>query len=375
MKSILYLMHIPWGWIKQRPHFFAENLAKEYLVDVYYRKANTVSQKKLLTSEQVGLSNLSIKGFNNIPFVKIPLLKHFHLDWINTVIAYIQLPSLKQYDYIWITSPILYPVIKPLLQKHQLVIYDCMDDMIEFPEAKNNIHLQKLILRCEKQLMDKANHVFVSSAYLKNKILERSGLKLDNAVIVNNAIELPQQSDLSDCPFEIKQKMEYIRSLSFPFMYVGMVSEWFDFTLVIAALDKFPQMNVVLLGPNDIKIPEHKRIHYLGMVERKYIFPLMKEAYALMMPFILNELIYSVNPVKLYEYIFTGKPVVSVKYGETEKFSKYVNLYVTENDFFAIIDSFINGSPVVKSEKEISYYIADNTWEARYRQIVEVLES
>lgn len=167
--------------------------------------------------------------------------------------------------------------------------------------------------------------------------MERSGLKLDNVVIVNNAIELPQQSDLSDCPFEIKQKMEYIRSLSFPFMYVGMVSEWFDFTLVIAALDKFPQMNVVLLGPNDIKIPEHKRIHYLGMVERKYIFPLMKEAYALMMPFILNELIYSVNPVKLYEYIFTGKPVVSVKYGETEKFSKYVNLYVTENDFLQLL--------------------------------------
>lgn len=41
--------------------------------------------------------------------------------------------------------------------------------------------------------------------------------------------------------------------------------------------------------------------------------------------------------MKLYEYIFTGKPVVSVKYGETEKFSKYVNLYVTENDFLQLL--------------------------------------
>ena len=34
MKHILYLMHIPWGWIKQRPHFFAEKLAEDAVVDV-----------------------------------------------------------------------------------------------------------------------------------------------------------------------------------------------------------------------------------------------------------------------------------------------------------------------------------------------------
>lgn len=38
MKQILYLMHVPWGWIKQRPHFFAEYLAKDLIVDVYYKK-------------------------------------------------------------------------------------------------------------------------------------------------------------------------------------------------------------------------------------------------------------------------------------------------------------------------------------------------
>ena len=38
MKQILYLMHIPWGWIKQRPHFFAEKLAKDVIVDVKYKQ-------------------------------------------------------------------------------------------------------------------------------------------------------------------------------------------------------------------------------------------------------------------------------------------------------------------------------------------------
>ena len=30
MKKMLYCMHIGWNWIKQRPHFIAEELANEY---------------------------------------------------------------------------------------------------------------------------------------------------------------------------------------------------------------------------------------------------------------------------------------------------------------------------------------------------------
>ena len=171
MKKILYLMHIPWGWIKQRPHFFAEYLASDNIIDVYYRKSNTVSQNKLLTSEQVGIPNMSIKGFNNIPFKKIPLFKNFSLDWINAIIAYIQLPSVKKYDYVWITSPIIYSFLRYSLSGKK-IIYDCMDDMIEFPDIKNHPLLEKEILNNEKELLMKADIVFVSSDYLKNKVQE-----------------------------------------------------------------------------------------------------------------------------------------------------------------------------------------------------------
>lgn len=367
-------MHIPWGWIKQRPHFFAEYLSASYTVDVCYRRSNTVSKKKLLTSKQIDLPNLSVRGFNHVPFVKIPLLKNLPFEWVNTLIAYFQLPSLKQYDFVWITSPILFPVIRPLLDRKQKIVYDCMDDMIEFPEAKGNDKLRRLILQSEKELMSAADYVFVSSGYLKDKILNRSGLKSGNITVVNNAIELPQVEGLSACPDEIREKIDFVRSLSFPFMYVGMVSEWFDFGLIQAALDRYPQMNVVLIGPNDVEIPSHERIHHLGTVERKYIFPLMKEASALVMPFLLNELIYSVNPVKLYEYIYTGKPVVSVRYGETEKFSDFVSLYRDRDEFFSVIESVMAGRVAARSAAEIGQYITDNTWQARYRQIVKVLE-
>lgn len=372
--KILYTMHIPWGWIKQRPHFFAEYLSREYRIDVCYRRSNTVSKKKLLTAK-VALPNMSVRGFNNIPFEKIPVWKYFNCNWINSFIAFFQLPSVKQYDYVWLTSPILYPVIKPLLRKQQKVIYDCMDDMIEFPDAKVNRILRNAILSNEKKLLKNADYVFVSSEYLKEKILSRAGVNSDRIYIINNAIELPSTENPIACPTEIKEKLEYVKSLSHTFMYVGMVSEWFDFDLILEALNRYQNINFILVGPNDVAIPQHERIHYLGTVERKYIFPLMKEACALIMPFMLNELIRSVNPVKLYEYIYTGKPVISIRYGETEKFKDFVHLYKTAEDFFAMVESYLDDCLVAKRREDIDRFISGNTWEARYKQITKVLQS
>lgn len=64
MKHILYLMHIPWGWIKQRPHFFAEKLAEDAVVDVKYKQPFKVTKKHLLTSNSETISNLFIDSFS-----------------------------------------------------------------------------------------------------------------------------------------------------------------------------------------------------------------------------------------------------------------------------------------------------------------------
>lgn len=373
MKKIIYMMHIPWGWIKQRPHFFAEYFASDNIVDVYYRKSNTISRKKLLTSKQVEIPNLSIKGFNNIPFRKIPLLKYFGLDWVNALIAHIQLPSLRNYDYVWITSPVIYSFLRYSLYGKK-IIYDCMDDMIEFPDIKNHPLLEKEILDNEKELLIKANIVFVSSDYLKNKIQKRANVRVENIHTINNAVELPFLNDKEKLPQDVIDKIAFIRKMSFPFMYVGMVSEWFDFDLIRETIERFPQINIVLLGPCDTDVVNHERIHYLGVVERRYIFDLMKEAHCLIMPFQLNELIYSVNPVKLYEYIYTGKPVISVEYGETKKFSDFVSLYKGKEDFLELVAAILNSpEKYAKSKELIDSYIRENTWQARYNQISKFL--
>ena len=374
MKHILYLMHIPWGWIKQRPHFLAEHLAKHYIIDVYYRKANTVAKNSMLTKKSC-VPHLSINGFNELPFRKIPILKYLNLKWINVLIAKWQIPNLAQYDYIWVTSPIQYLTFKPLLCE-QKVIYDCMDDIIEFPSVKGNRRLASELLEYEKNLLMSADYVVVSSEYLKNRILNRADIERKNVIVVNNAIQLPQSLNYSAIPKEIEDKICYIRSLTCPFLYIGMISPWFDFDAITQALDKYPTLNIVLIGPCEVELPKNSRIHYLGIVERKYIFPLMKVAHALIMPFKLNDLIYAVNPVKLYEYIYVGKPVISIRYGETEKFSDYVHLYGNMDEWLDLVGDILEEPQIyTKEEKEIRCFIENNTWDARSKQIMQMLQS
>ena len=103
--------------------------------------------------------------------------------------------------------------------------------------------------------------------------------------------------------------------------------------------------------------------------EYKKIFPIIQLSYALVMPFVVNELIRSVNPVKLYEYIYSGKPVIAARYEETEKFGDFVYLYKDSSDFIRIVET------INKANKDEDYltkcrdFVMSNTWESRCKVI------
>ena len=369
MKRVLYLMHVPWGWIKQRPHFFAEYLAKDCMVDVYYKQPIFVSNKGLLNSKE-NKNNLVIKGFRQIPFDKIPLIKHLNLNWINNIMLYKQLPNFEKYDYVWFTCPSMYQLFAHRLKSSNVVVYDCMDDILEFPFCKSNIFFAEKMLIAEKNLILKSSKIFCSSDYLKNKILKRANCN-KKVVIVNNAIEPPAPNAVfKKLPNNVYSILNILEQHIHSLLYIGTISQWFDFTLIIEELNTYKDLHLILIGPSDVQIPAHPHIHYLGTVERNYIFLLMKRAWCLIMPFQVNELIRSVNPVKLYEYIYMGKHVIAPKYGETIKFADYINLYDSENDFTTILKQIYSIKELDRQRQEkMKLFAESNTWENRYQII------
>ena len=363
-------MHVPWGWIKQRPHFFAELLSEDYIVDVLYKKTTIVSKDCLLTKRQ-GNDNLSIRGFRIFPFYMIPVLKWLPLDWINCILFLLEVGSIKKYDYIWITSPSLYRFIKFCKFDKSKIIYDCMDDILEFPSSQKCKTLYKNNLKNELLLLKEAGKVICSAEYLKGKILKR--VNIDREILVlNNAISLPLNDDFFVDTKMYNEFIDRLKKLDNVLMYIGTISEWFDFDSISHVLDVNRTVNVVLIGPSDVKIPENSRIHYFGTIERAAIFEIMKYASILVMPFIVTELIKSVNPVKIYEYIYSRKPIIVPQYGEAEKFLKFCHLYESREGFSDLVSKIISSEIKMKaSNEEMLQYACANTWEQRYIEIRE----
>lgn len=368
-KEILYVMHIPWGWIKQRPQFLAELLTKKYDVTVVFRKSLRFRKNVKKYTEKSSL--LDINHFFIFPFDIVPILKHIHfLEYINVFLLRFQF-HFNRYDYIWITSLHVYRYLWRALPLNACIIYDCMDDDFEFPHIKKSKALTNNFTKLEKEIVNRATLIFCSSDYLKKKIYLRTNISKE-IIVVNNAIFLPEkgaENEKLPIPFNI---IEHIPNC---FTYIGTVADWFDFDTVLYTLERNSDITFVLVGPREVDIPKHERLIYLGPCEYKYVMTLMQKSTALIMPFKLNELIYSVNPVKLYEYIYASKPIISLKYFETEKFRDYVYLYSTQEEFGFFCEKICQNNSLVKNTKENNLTFAEmNTWEQRINQIFNHIE-
>jgi len=354
--KLLYVMHVPWGWIKQRPHFVAEELSKYYDVTVLTEMIYKDSENHVCNN-----TNLNIKSLFRLPFKRYIIIKY-----INELLFKIQLFFLKKKDYkfIWIMSPSQYDFTSNV--KDKIVIYDCMDDMLEFAndEHKNGIMKQ------EQVIFNNANIFFCSSKYLKETLIKRYGKK--DITVVNNAIRkiggepLPEL-DSTNILNNIKNK--YILT------YIGTISEWIDFELLKKITDTIPNIVVCLFGPKGVDFQESDNIIYGGVVEHSQVFPIMNKSDFLIMPFICSKLILSVNPVKLYEYIYSAKPSLAPRYGETEQFEEYVHLYDSHNGCIRIIKSIMNKEIKNKSLEECIKYANTNTWEDRVQAMQRVIYS
>ena len=363
-------MSIDWDFIKQRPQFIAQNLAEYYQVTVVERiglrqlfNFNRYKRKKLA-------GNLYLKAAF-LPTIE-SLQKYDRwgiLDFLTGIIAWLLLNP-NSYDYVYIGNCISYKPLRFILQKKTRLIYDCMDDEKEFPDAADNP--AKYNPEVEKKLVERADILFCTSGYLKEKLAARTRIDPNKISIIRNAISLPTQEYSGPLP----EKLRVIEQFDHTILYIGAIAPWFDFDSILFCLNENPQVHAVLVGPvHHQDVPTHPRLYLPGPCEHRFIYTLMKQADMLTMPFLVNELIRSVNPVKLYEYIYSGKPVIASRYGETERFEEFVSLYNSKEEYSNLIADLIRSN--YKNKQDIAIcqkYVEANTWQKRVLQIHEILE-
>lgn len=354
-------MHYPWQWLKQRPQFLAETFAEYFNLTVAYR--NPYKKANLVPTEVVG--NVKIKELRSLPFDRVNAVKK-----INRILLTRQLDSLlKQNEIVWLTYPELYDWIEKKITDRHFIIYDCMDDTMEFPNTKNNPKLAQHLFKSEKTLCARANLIFCTSERLFSVLQKRYSIDTRKTHVVNNAIHLytPQEITYN------KTIDTLFKSNKVKIVYVGAVAEWFDFEPVLESLKHFDDIEYLFFGPLEVKLPEHPRVKALGTIQHMQVFQVLKNADVLIMPFKVTDLVLGINPVKLYEYIYSCKPVLVKRYPETEKFSPYVTLYSTTEEYTQALRKILEKRAPIENHDERLAFARKNSWPQRAQECMDFI--
>jgi GT2 family glycosyltransferase/glycosyltransferase involved in cell wall biosynthesis len=199
-------------------------------------------------------------------------------------------------------------------------IYDCMDLHAGF---KNNA---AAMLGEEDRLIAQADVVITSSASLS----ERVGAVRSN-ILVRNGCEPDHFIWSSDKPVHRLSERPVVG-------YFGVLDHWFDADLVGKAATAYPAWDFVLIGrQQDCDLDALRRLPNVSLIGEVAYQALPRFAAGFdvcMIPFLINDLTRHTNPVKLYEYLAAGKPVVGTAMPEI-MIDGLVSIAHDERDFIA----------------------------------------
>ena len=351
-KKMLYIMGIDWEWIYQRPQVIAEYLSQDYEITVAFPvKIWDKHVIKNRRNEKPGIHKLKLWAF---PFQR-------KSKWIGKIAGKYKkflLRNYQQYEYIYIDDPIAIEYISG--EYNGCLIYDCIDD---HEQMCSNEYMRRRVVEDEEILMQRSDLVIVSS----QKLLQK------RAHIYNKKLNLVRNGTSYTTVYGTKEtaiKNQYIIG------YIGTIAEWFDQEMIMQSAQKHTELEYHLIGPCIISDQvRNNRIIYDGVVEHANLQLHVKDYDCMIMPFIVNEIVKAVDPVKLYEYIAFGKCIISVYYEELEYFRDYVYFYKTEKEYNSLLENLIKqGFPPKYNRKQQEKFLKENSWKERYQLIHQLIE-
>jgi len=273
----------------------------------------------------------------------------------------------------WFTDPFQVDYMNVLNAKCK--IFDCYD---EYAAQSNSIYFRtkKELMKKEKRILQHVDLTFVVSDLLyKNK--EPSARK---TYIIPNAVDVDHFGKSAGNSTILAEDIMHIPHPIIGFH--GNLSDRIDIDLLDWLAERKKEWSFVLVGGKDenmkykqilMEFAEKKNVYLLGNKPYEVLPGYLKAFDVCLVPFREDDLFsLSCSPLKLYEYLATGKPIVSTNLPGVFSFGSLVRIAQDKNEF----EKNIREALMEKGKyREMRIRASEaNSWRKRAQGVIDILE-
>jgi glycosyltransferase involved in cell wall biosynthesis len=352
--TVLFLPIVEWGFRVQRPHHMARYFARAGHRVLYagLRLQERPAAPHLLES---GIWSLALAGGPRFDAYResldpeavetalASLAGRLARDWLERLWVVVQLPGWRA----------LGEAVRRSFDG--VLLFDCMDDFAAFEDHGD--------LRAEEAaLAAAADLVSVSSQLLHDRLAPLN----PRTRLVHNG-----------CDPEHFAPAGARRRRAVPVVgFFGGIHEWFDTELVAALARLRPEWRFWLVGDTyGARVDELRRqpnLTLFGEAAYDSLPRIASEFDVGIVPFRVTPLTRAADPVKVYEMLAAGLPVVGSDLPELRRLAPHVAVASTAEQFAAAIEAALGEPPEAARRRRA--FAADQSWSRRFAELRRALE-
>lgn len=250
-------------------------------------------------------------------------------------------------------------------------VFDVLDDNLSFPGVRHRKALQEQFA----YILKTATVVTAVSQFLVNHLRDAYGI---------SAHYLPNGVDFERFAYRpaYGEPLQELSPLERPLLgFVGTLTSWIDFDLLRAIADNLERGTLVLIGPvASGAVPAeithllqgHPRVAFLGPQPYARVPHFLHQLDVLLLPRNYQSHSLASDPLKLYEYMATGKPIVATAIPSVRRFTDLIYVCETERDFLSSLQRALSEWSQEKANKEIDV-AREMSWQKRAEHMMRLV--
>jgi len=248
--------------------------------------------------------------------------------------------------------------------KEECFIYYCVDEYSEFEDLDAD-----RIRAAECELLDRADVVLTASEPLWQAKRRRRA----DAVLARHGVDFEHFA--SAWRYKLDPPADIV-SVPKPILgFFGLIHHWIDTSLLVAVARLRPAYSFVLLGDcraENSALRQQPNVYLLGRRPYADLPRYCATFRAALLPFGRNAMTRHINPIKMYEYLAAGLPVVSTPLPEAERYRGPIRIAETAEGFAKACDEALAAADAGGREA-VSRVVEHESWPSKVETLSQVV--